>query len=108
VQWCLKLVDKIKTIKYYEIMKTNDDLYNNIQSLCEQLAENNHSELFEKGYKIINQFKENNGNKQIAYDTIYELHLKYMENSENKMDLVDDWLDCICGWVGRPDLKLWE
>ena len=89
-------------------MEINDGLYNNIQHLCEQLVENNYFELFESGYKIINQFKENNGNKQVAYDTIYRLHLEYMENAENKMDLVDDWLDCIIGWVGNPKYKIWE
>jgi hypothetical protein len=87
-------------------MEINSDLYNNMQSLCEQLLGNNYFELFENGVKIINQFKNNNGNRQVAYDTIYKLHLKYMENSENKMDLVDDWLDCICGWFVRPDLSL--
>jgi hypothetical protein len=89
-------------------MEIDEGLYNNIQSLCEQLTENNHFELFEHGYKIINQFRENNGNKQAAYDTIYKLHSKYMENSENKMDLVDDWLDWITGWGGNPKYKLWE
>jgi hypothetical protein len=57
-------------------MEINDDLYNNIQFLCDQLTENNHYILFENGYKIIKQFKEINGNKQAAYDTIYKLHLK--------------------------------
>jgi hypothetical protein len=91
------------------IDKINDGLYDNIQSLCEQLSGNNHFELFEKGYKILNRFKENNGTKQVAYDTINKLHLEYMENAEteNKMDLVDDLLDCIGGWFGNPKYKLW-
>lgn len=87
-----------------DLFKTRIDnlLLNNIREISEQLNKKNYSELFEKGHRIIVEFKDNKGNKDVAYNTIHELHLKYMDTDEGKMDLVDDWLDCISGYyVGQ-------
>ena len=88
-------------------MKIDNLLLDNIHKICEQLNSDNFSELFNKGYQVIVEFKENNGTKIVAYDTIHELHIKYMDTDEYKMDLVDDWLDCIVGYYAGKNI-MWE
>ncbi len=89
-------------------MRIDNNLQNDLQLLCEQLDENNFLELFRKGHEKVVEFKNHGGEKDVAYDTINELRLRYAETDEDKEELAGAWLDCICGYVGRKDLVIWK
>lgn len=87
-------------------------LYKEIESLCEEVTgiDYNYSLQFNKGFELISEYKKAGGSKTEAYDTLYPLHLAYMihEEDEQKMNLIDDLLDCICGHIGNAKYHIWE
>lgn len=90
-----------------------EELYNKIKSISEIQSANNSNwdiNLFQKGIMIVIQYKEEGGEQQEAYDTLHSLYKKYAKNKEDetKMDYVADLLDCICGWIGSKQYKLWD
>lgn len=90
-----------------------EELYNKIKSISEIQSANNSNwdiNLFQKGIMIVIQYKEEGGEQQEAYDTLHSLYKNYAKNKEDetKMDYVADLLDCICGWIGSKQYKLWD
>lgn len=90
-----------------------EELYIKIKDICEILTVNNSSwdkDLFQKGFMIVTQYKKEGGEQQGAYNTLHVLYQKYAEQEvdETKMDYVADLLDCICGWVGNEQYKIWD
>lgn len=90
-----------------------EELYIKIKDICEILTVNNSSwdkELFQKGFMIVTQYKKEGGEQQEAYNTLHVLYQKYAEQEidETKMDYVADLLDCVCGWVGNEQYKIWD
>ena len=88
-------------------METDTNLLNDLQFICEQLNNENYSELFTKGREKIVEFKTNGGEKEITYNTTNELRLKYEDIDEYKTWLVEDWLDCIIGGYGGQNI-IWQ
>ncbi|KAF2509091.1 hypothetical protein [Flavobacterium foetidum] len=86
-------------------MEKEIKLLHDIETILIELHNSNRSELFKKGHEKIEEFKNLGGNKEIAYNTVYKLHLKYMNTDESKMDLVDDWLDCIAGCYSGNNIQ---
>lgn len=90
-----------------------EELYNKIKNISEiQSINNSHLDinLFQKGVMIVMQYKEEGGEQQEAYDTLHSLYKNYANNKEDeaKMDYVADLLDCVCGWIGNEQYKLWN
>lgn len=87
-------------------------LYKEIENLCEEVTgiDYDYSLQLDKGFELISDYKKEGGSQTEAYDTLYQLHLIYMvhEEDEQKMNLVDDLLDCICGYIGNIKCRIWE
>ena len=66
--------------------------------------------LFRKGHNIIVEYKNSGGTEGNAYNTIYSLYLNNREKNdalcEYREDLITDWLDCVCGYIGNPEWKI--
>jgi len=85
-------------------------LYNNIKEFCKEIHNyDSYGEQFSKGWELIVKYKEEGGTREKAFETVYRLHLKYMVNDEDeqKMNLVDDLLDCIYPYIGNKKLWIW-
>lgn len=87
-------------------------LYKEIESLCEEVTgiDYNYSLQLDKGFELISNYKKEGGCQVDAYDILYPLHLIYMvhEEDEQKMNLIDDLLDCVCGYIGNVKYRIWK
>jgi hypothetical protein len=83
-----------------------------IDKICKQLITNDtelRRKLFSQCWDILDEFRQSGGTSHEAYANLYYYcHLKYVESDEYKMDFVADLLDCVCRWVGNPDICLWH
>ena len=78
------------------------ELYLKLEELCESLTNGEHSRLFSIGHNLIADFEKTGMNRQTAWNTIHALYMKYHHaDDEPRIDLVADWLDCICGYIGK-------
>jgi len=85
------------------------DLRQNIEMLAIVLEEDNYQERFKKGFQLIVDYKNCGGIQQEAYNTLLVLSEKYRERATDEpFDLICDWLDCICGWIGNKDLHIFN
>lgn len=88
-------------------------LYQTLENVCDQLQDDNkvYYHLFSLGFEHLKAYKQAGGTIENAYNTIHSLYLDNRERQgllcEYKEDLLADWLDCICGFVGNPQLRLW-
>jgi len=85
-----------------------EELYDAIETLVIGLTDNDYKGRFKKGVALISEYKNNGGRQDIAYDKLRPLFVKYQETDEQKTDLIGDWLDCICGWVGNKEFSIWN
>ena len=84
-------------------------LQQNIEMLAIALDAKNYQEQFKKGFQLISDYKNCGGIQQEAYDTLLVLSEKYREEANQEpFDLICDWLDCICGWIGNKDLHIFN
>ena len=80
--------------------------------VVEQLENDNkiYCDLFAKGHQIIVEYKNSGGTEENAYNTIYCLYLNNREKNDSlceyREDLIADWLDCVCGFIGNPKLRI--
>jgi len=88
-------------------------LYDKIRDICEyELGEYTSWEdnLFQKGFIVTAQYCAEGGEQQKAYDTLLRLHNFYIgkESDESKLNYIDDLLDCVSGFVGNDNYKIWD
>jgi len=83
-----------------------------LTNIIEQLENSNeiYMDLFNKGHSVIVEYKNSGGTVENAYNTIFCLYLNNREKKdelcEYREDLITDWLDCVCGWIGIPELRI--
>jgi hypothetical protein len=83
-------------------------LYDELENLAFNLTDSNYKDQFKMGFDFICEYKNGGGEQKIAYDKLIPLFVKYQEMNEQKSDLIGDWLDCICGWIGKEKFSIWE
>jgi len=85
-----------------------EELYAAIEILIVGLTGDDYNERFKKGLALITEYINNGGEQKAAYDKLNLLFEKYQDIDEQKSDLIGDWLDCICGWIGNKEFAVWE
>ena len=99
--------EKIELCRMFEPV-----LYQKLAVVSEQLENNSeiYYDLFQKGHSIIVEYKNDEGTQGNAYNTIFCLYLNNREKNDNlceyREDLIADWLDCICGYIGNTKWKI--
>jgi hypothetical protein len=86
-------------------METNT-LFDELQRLLLELKVQTHEEVFARGRLLLLRFKERGGEKEVADDILNEL-MSAPGMTEERWDLLGDLLDCVHGWVGNPDWRIW-
>jgi len=82
-------------------------LYNQLMELCYKLTNSNevYCQLFSRGHELLSKYKMTGGSQANAFNTVMHLYLNNRrtgsELTEYREDLISDWLDCMCGWVGN-------
>lgn len=84
------------------------DLKKELENLVSHLTNENYQAQFKAGFDMISEFKNAGGNRKELYDKLLPLFNETQEIDELKADLIGDWLDCICGWVGNKDWDIWN
>jgi len=84
------------------------ELIKSLEMLALTIDEKDWQEQFKKGVHLIVDYKNCGGGKQEAYDALLPLSVKYRDENENQYDLICDWLDCICGWIGNKNFHVWD
>ena len=84
------------------------ELIQNLEMLALALDEKTGKSSSEKGFHLIVDYRNCGGSKQETYDALLPLSIKHQDENENQYDLICDWLDCICGWIGNKKLRVWD
>ena len=112
----IKINDKKKSKRYFEkdLVHRNmeKELLVKIKDIAEMRIEKLDSikiELLKICREILNEYKNNGGTQQKAYNTIIKLYKLYDENKmESKYDFIGDVLDIIAGYIGNKEWLIWE
>ena len=97
----------------YLSIKYEPSLYSKLGILLHELSDNSegYSHIFSDGYKLLSDYKAGGGTQGNAFNTVHHLYMDNRraggESAECREDLIGEWLDCLCGWIGNYDLVIW-
>jgi hypothetical protein len=64
---------------------------------------------FNAGRELIVNYKSQGGTQRAAYNALLALDNIYKKlHKDDICDIIEDVLDCICGWVGNKTSRIWD